>query len=251
MKVAITGGKGFIGSHLPKSWKRIEKDVRYLALDDLVSFDVVVHLAALTNVEESFRCPATYFDSNVIGTWNLISRAINVGTVKKIVFTSCVGCKYNITMSPYTFTKFIGEELCKYRLNSIDTIILRLHNVYGNGCRGVVSNFVESKKEGKMAYIEGSGLQTRDFIYIEDVVKDIKYAIKRGKSGEIYEIGTGKEVTILELANMVGVIYGYKEGRINEITNVKADINNTTKDLEWKPKIKLENGIKKMLECKK
>lgn len=244
LKIGVTGGYGFIGSYLPEDWTKINMDVRKIKPRDVKDFDCIVHLAALTSVDESFISPVRYFDNNVAGTSNILKCCLKHNV--RVVFASSSGIGFSESFdktSPYMQTKMMGEALCDYYNKAgLSTIILRFHNVYGKGCKGVIYNFLNCREP----YITGHGRQGRDFVHVKDVANAIEAATVFGKSCKPYEIGTGVETTVIELAYLMGLQDKVKHvgARPNEIEEVVADNRETKADLQWTPQITLKEGLK-------
>jgi len=213
-KILITGSRGFIGSHLTKMLPHAQtydlKDgqdiLDYNQLKDaLKGKDIVIHLAALISITDSLKHPGKYYSANISGTDNVLRVAIENGC-KTVIFASSASV-YSPD-NPYAISKKIGEDLMKEYSKKIQTISLRFFNIYGKGQNpvyaGVISKFMKAAKEGKTIKINGNGTQTRDFISVNDVADIIVKVIKcRSKiaSGSIFDVGTGKEISINQLAD--------------------------------------------------
>ena len=159
----------------------------------------------------------------------------------------------NDCLNPYSVTKVAGEELCKMytELFGLKTITFRYFNVYGDRqcTKGqyapVIGLFLKQKAAGKAMTVVGDGLQTRDYTNVQDVVAANMSAmsVKEG-FGEIYNVGTGKEHTILDIVKMIGGKHKFIPERIGESRFTRADISKTKKVLNWKPTIKLKEYLK-------
>jgi len=233
--------------------------------------DIVIHLAAKISVSESMSNPTKTFQVNVDGTRNVLA-ACEKNHVKKLIVSSSAAVygegspnvksteesKTN-PISPYGESKVqmeqkIREFESKY---DIDCIILRFFNIYGIGqsveYAGVITKFMERITQEKPLEIFGDGLQTRDFVAIDDVISSIHNAISYGKSGT-YNIASGITVTIKELAELMVSISGknleiqYTAALKGDIRNSQADISLVKKDLRYSPKCELREGIKCLLE---
>src|SRR5574338_1315890 len=273
MKIFVTGGNGFIGRHtVKKLLKSGNKVVIYdnlknssrsdsisltrlgakfikgdildykLLLRSINDFDVVIHLAGDTDVQESIKTPEITHATNVTGTVNLL-RACVERNVKNIVAASTAAVygeslkqpiSENSTtnpISPYGASKLSMEYYLKsfsicYNLNCIS---LRFFNVYGEGqtnaYAGVITKFMEAIENNKPLTVFGDGKNTRDFVSAKDVVDAIQLSIKKikGKKGDVYNIGSGKHITINELAKMMISISG-KSLSIKHTLTKKGDI---------------------------
>jgi len=304
MKIFVTGGAGFIGNHLvnhllkqnyevtifddfsnsskqkikvflDKGAKLVEGKITDSALleNSLNDFDVVIHLAAKIDVQESIRNPELYHKVNVMGTKNLLEACVKKG-IKNVVAVSSAAVygKPNILpltessptslLSPYGKTKVEMENLfVNFAKNhDLNCITLRIFNVYGKGqtkaYAGVIIKFLQNINEGQPLVIFGNGSFTRDFIAVEDVANAIQKATDnlKGKRGECYNIATGKATSIQELAKLMLEMSGksleikhepIKEG---DIPHSQADIHLAQKELGFSPKISLKDGLKKLLD---
>ncbi len=242
MLVLVTGGSGFIGTHLARLLMDKGHEVRVLDLvepratgtdyvkGDVRSFDdiaksmkgvdAVVHLAALISVDESVRKPAEYHATNVTGSLNVM-RACVVAGVRRMVYSSSAAIYGNpatlplredspaAPISPYGATKLAPELYASAFHGSygLSPIILRLFNVYGQGqvindYSGVITRFIECAKAGKPPVIYGNGEQSRSFVNVRDVAEAIYLALSSRIAIGTFNIAAGAPVTINELARM-------------------------------------------------
>jgi len=229
--------------------------------------DFVFHLAGIADIVPSIENPIKYFYSNVIGTLNVL-QSINKNKIKKLIYAASASC-YGIPkeyptkenskinpMYPYAFTKWQGEELIKHwsKIYNIPYISLRFFNAYGprsrtTGAYGAVFGvFLAQRLANRPLTIIGNGQQTRDFIYVSDLVEGIYKAAKSNKQNKIYNISGGKEVTVNKIAKLIGGKKIYIPKRPGEPDRSLADISRIKKDLNWKPKITIEKGIKNLLQ---
>ncbi len=236
--------------------------------------DVIVHLAANTGVGPSMENPVMDCDTNVRGTLNVLegARANGVG---RLVFASS-GAPLGAVeppvheklapkpMSPYGASKLAGEGYCSayYQAFGIDTVALRFGNVYGPGSslkESVVAKFIRLAMNGENIEIYGDGAQTRDFIYIFDLVDAILAAQSTdGVGGEVFQIATNHETTILELvdrmqkvftANGISnpeVIYGDK--RPGDIVRNYSDTSKAKAMLGWQAEMDLDVGLQATID---
>jgi len=232
--------------------------------------DVVIHLAAKISVSESIKNPVETFQVNVNGTKNVLD-ACEKNHVKKLIVSSSAAVygegSPNVKLteesktnpiSPYGESKVRMEQVIREfeSKHDIDCIILRFFNIYGIGqsseYAGVITKFLERITQEKPLEIFGDGLQTRDFVAIDDVISSIHNAISFGKSGT-YNIASGQIVTIKELAELMVSISGKKleiqhtAALKGDIRNSQADISQAKKDLGYSPKFELDK-IKELLE---
>ncbi len=219
MKIFITGHKGFIGSHLFKKIeavgmdKKDKKDIRYNALPEA---DLVYHLAAQTDVQESISNPANDAFHNIMGTLEIIKQYPNA----RIIYTGSAAS--NEIRSPYGLSKKTGAEYLK--LLHKNYVICNLPNVYGGG-RGVQERF---KNEDPIT-VYGDGEQTRDFVHVDSIVHALILA-KDWPVGE-YFLGSDKETKIIDLAKATKKEIKFEKALENEVRFSKVP--NTTPN--WKP----------------
>lgn len=233
--------------------------------------DVVNHHAAQIDVRKSVEDPAFDAETNIIGSINLFELSINAG-VRRIIFSSTGGALYGELeklpvsedtpiepLSPYGVAKYCTENYLNYfkRLYGIERVILRYANVYGPrqdplGEAGVVAIFTGKILKGEKPVIYGDGNQTRDYIYVEDVVKANVLALE-GKEG-IYNIGTGKETSVNELINVFSNVLGreikpeYAPPRKGEVHRISLDADMAKRELSFVPKYSLPEGIRETIE---
>ncbi len=294
MRCIVTGGCGFLGSHLVEHL--VKKNHEVIVIDNLstgnikniknlkVKFvkadiankekiskyfknvDWVFHIAALADIVPSIENPKNYFSSNVIGTFNVIELCKNK-KIKKFVYigsSSCYGIpkfyptKENSqikTEYPYALTKYLGEEIVMHwgKVYKIPVVSLRCFNIYGpksrtSGTYGAVMGvFLAQKLKKKPFTIVGDGNQKRDFTYVTDVVEAIITVAKSRIKNEIFNLGTGKSISINYLAKLIKGKKTYIPKRPGEPNITLADIKKIKKKLNWKPKVSIEQGVKKVL----
>jgi len=233
--------------------------------------DVIVHLAANTGVAPSVENPRLDCVTNVIGTLNYLESARANG-VNRFVFASSgapIGeCEPPIheekvphPVSPYGASKLAGEGYCSayFRTYGVDTVALRFGNVYGPGSghkSSVVAKFIKQAMNGEILEIYGDGKQTRDFIYIEDLIGAIKLAAsKQGVGGEVFQIATNQETTVGEIVelllpvlseagvDMAEVIHG--DSRLGDVLRNYSDTSKAKEMLGWQCVTSLPEGLSK------
>ena len=252
--------------------KVIEGDIT--KLDDILNAikdnEIVIHLAAKISVSESISNPLQTYRVNVEGTKNILT-ACEKNNVKKLIAASSAAVygegNPNVKLteeaelkpiSPYGQSKVKMESVIKEfeSKHDINCIMLRFFNIYGLGqtseYAGVITKFLERIEHGKSLEIFGDGLQTRDFVAIDDIISSINDGILNGKSGT-YNIGNGKSTTIKDLAELMISISGkrldikYTNSLKGDIRNSQADISLAKKEINYFPKCKLDK-IKEMSE---
>lgn len=265
---------GFEKNINPKA-KFIKDDItnrELLSLFEKEKFDVVNHHAAQMDVRRSVADPAFDANTNILGTINLLQNCIKTG-VKKFMFASTGGAVYGeqsyfpadekhptSPLSPYGISKLSVEKYLyfyhvQYKFNFT---ILRYANIYGPrqnpfGEAGVVAIFSSRLLKGEQPTINGSGLQTRDYVFVGDVVKANLITLKDEQS-DIYNIGTGKETNVNELFGILNNYIGKgqieKHGPAAPGEQMRSVITSDKlfKKFGWRPSTSLEEGLKKTVE---
>lgn len=261
------------------SFQRV--DVTSNALADLMKRtkpELVCHLAAQVDVRKSVKDPLHDALVNIIGTLNLLQAATECGT-RKVVFTSSGGCIYgepdesrlpvteeqvywpeSMPESPYGVSKKAVLDYLRYykAIKGLEYTALALSNVFGPrqdpatevGLEGqVVAIFCKKMLGGRPATIYGDGTQTRDFVFVEDVVSAFLAARTRG-DGELVNVGSGREISINELfgklAELTGTRYEavYAGARPGELQRIYVDNTKAGEVLGWRPAVELDDGLK-------
>lgn len=258
--------------------KLVVSDItNYKQLSDVVSSaepDIIIHAAALISVEESMERPEEYINNNAVGTLNVARSAVKHRISKLIYISSAAVYGDPIKLpideehptnpkSPYGLSKLFGEEVVKLycRLHDLNFTILRLFNVYGprqhlSQYSGVILKFIHNVRKNLPLTIYGSGEQSRDFIHVVDVCRAVELSMLSKHVNEVYNIGSGKSVSINELANLIISISGcnvdiiYGPPRPGDIIHSYADISKATTYLGFKPSITIEEGLKELLEVR-
>jgi UDP-glucose 4-epimerase len=303
--VLITGGAGFIGSHLAESLIQDGFQVRILdnfsngkianikgllkypgfqlirgsvtnqetittAISDV---DYVFHLAAQTHVDRSIVEPKQTFDVNTFGTLNILDAAMQSRT-KLVVFASTsevYGSAKQIPMdedhplnpaSPYAASKAAADRLCfsYYNTFQLPVVIVRCFNTYGPrqndvGYAAAIPKFMLNAMQKLPPKIYGDGKQTRDYMYVKDAVNAYRLALRSYKKllGKAVNFGTGKEITILGLANKILKMCGnsispiHVPARNGEVRRLCADIGLAQKELGFTPKYTIDEGLQEYL----
>lgn len=252
----------------------IEKDMLELELEEIFeNTDAIFHLAAQPGVRTSWGKNFNYYIKDNIILTQRILEALKGLKGKRLIFASSSSVygdsktlpfKENgplSPISPYGVTKLACENLCLlYHKNfGIDLVILRYFTVYGQRQRPDMAfhRFFYSILEGKEIEIFGDGNQTRDFTYVDDIVRATFSAWQRGVSGEIYNVGGGESISLLNLLKIMEKVTGekvkvlFKEREKGDAPHTWADYSKAKKDLEYTPSVKLEEGLKKQWEWMK
>jgi UDP-glucose 4-epimerase len=245
-----------------------------LALEVVKDSDVVVHFAANTGVGPSVVSPRHDMMLNVVGTFNYLE-ASRHHSIKRFIFASSGAPAGEIEppiheeipphpVSPYGASKLAGEGYCSAYKNTfaIDTVVLRFGNVYGPGSlhkESVVAKFIRSALNGEVLEIFGDGSQTRDFIYIDDLVNAVVLAAnKQDVGGEIFQIASNKETTVSEISDILGTLLierGIKKVRIirsairtGDVMRNYSDTSKALNMLGWKAETDLWLGLSQTVD---
>lgn len=229
--------------------------------------DIVFHLAALADIVPSIVTPMRYYKSNVTGTACVVE-ASRLAGVKKLVYaasSSCYGIPDNYPTPetaeirpeyPYALTKYLGEHIVLHwgKVYKLPVVSLRLFNVYGprartSGAYGAVFGvFLTQKLNHKPFTVVGDGKQTRDFVFVRDVVEAFILASESDCNGEVMNVGSGGTYSINYLVQLLGGQVVYIPKRPGEPNSTFADISKITRLLGWKQKVSFEEGVNMMLE---
>ncbi|GBD95573.1 UDP-glucose 4-epimerase [bacterium BMS3Abin06] len=259
----------------PKGVELVVGDIRdyKTCLKCCDGIDIIVHLAANTGVAPSVENPRLDMESNVVGIFNLIEAA-RTNKVGRFVFASSGAAVGEVVppiheektprpVSPYGASKLAGEAYCSAysRTFGIKTVSLRFGNVYGPRSKhksSVVAKFIKQALAGKTLEIYGDGSQTRDYIYIDDLIQAIILSTQTAVGGEVFQIATYKETTVNEITHKikaliesdtgktVNIIYG--KPRLGDVRRNYSDISKAKQILGFVPKHDLTAGLKNTLE---
>lgn len=227
----------------------------------------IIHFAGLGDIVPSLKYPKDYFQNNFNGTLNLLE-ILNVKKVKKFLFAASSTC-YGLAKTPtnehhlidpkypYALSKYFAEQLCFhwYKVYKLPVNSIRIFNAYGprsrtSGAYGAVFGvFLKQKLKNKPLTVVGNGKQKRDFLYVSDVADAFYKASITNKTGCIWNLGSGNPQSIKKLCSLIGykkIIHIPKRPKEPHITF--ANISKIRKDLNWKPLVSFEFGVKKVLQ---
>jgi len=304
--ILVTGGAGFIGSHLADALLERGDDV--VVIDDLSTgshdhvprnaelveadvadaeavrsafegrrFDAVVHIAGQASISKSFDNPENDLRVNVVGTLNVIDQMVAHG-VSRLVYASSMTAYGEpqtiptpesepcIPISYYGVTKYAAERYVQVAGARTDVELsvtsLRMFNVFGEGqsltnpYQGVLAIFIGNVLRGEPITIHSDGKQTRDFVYIGDVVDAwLRVLADPGTRGGVYNVGSGRETTIAELAQAVVRAFGHDEWEIHtgpeqrgDLRRSCADVNALEQATGWRPHTSLDEGMRRTID---
>ena len=248
-------------------------DTDYGAVEKTIrGMDYVFHFAALTSGEYSLKNPKEVFNVNTFGTYNVLKASLK-NKVKKVIYASTAGVYGDSpeltkkeTMkpepkTPYAFSKLNSEYLCSaFSKLGLKTIYLRFFNIYGpnqnlnSDYSAVIPIFINNALKNKPLKLENQGKQTRDFIFVKDVVDACTLAIKKGHG--VYNVCSGKEITVKELAENIKKLVKSSSRMINapeRKNDIEKSLGSYSKinKLGWKPNTNIEQGLRKTINwCK-
>ena len=293
----VTGGAGFIGSHIVEKLKQLDhmvvvidneysdndnfhwrKDTLNVNIDitdykglkkAFTGADYIFHLAAEARIGPAIKNPLNALNINTMGTCNVLQCAREVGAKKVLYSSTSSGYGLNEApnietqpddcLNPYSVSKIAGEKLCKMYtdLYGLNTIIFRYFNVFGERAprKGqyapVTGIFLRQKAAGEPLTIVGDGEQRRDYIYVKDVANaNVMAAISNPDDdayGQVYNVGSGKNYSVNEIASFISDDTINIPPRIGEARNSLANIDKIQKTFAWKPEVDVEQWIKTQL----
>lgn len=300
MRILVTGGAGFIGSHITDRLvleghsvsiidnlstgkvDNLNKDAKFYKMDIVNPRierifkkerpELICHLAAQMDVRRSVADPVYDAQTNILGMLNILEHAVHYGT-RKVIFASTGGAVYGEggalptpedhpphPLSPYGISKLTGEHyLFFYNATyGLNYTALRFANVYGPrqdpfGEAGVVAIFTQKMLRNEQPVINGDGLQTRDYVFVGDVVEAVMAAASN-ETNDIYNVGTGIETNVIELFRHLKEITGrnikevHAPAKKGEQARSCLKCEKIKKVLKWKPKMTIKEGLSKTVD---
>ena len=303
IRYLVTGGAGFIGSHLVEAL--VARGERVRVLDDLSSgrrenlstvigdvelligdvadpdavdramdgCEIVFHLAAIASVQASIENPRHAHRVNVDGTLNILEAARQAGA-RRVVFASSAAYYGDHTtlplaedlpprpLSPYAAHKATGEMYCTafHASYGLPTVALRFFNVYGprqdptSPYSGVISIFASRMRRGNPPVIYGDGEQTRDFVYVEDLIRALLLACEREAAvGEVFNLASATQASILQLTTILNEVLGtdipprFGPARTGEVRFSEGNVRRAQEAMGWKAAIPMREGLSRMI----
>ncbi len=290
MRTLVTGGAGFIGTNLIKRLLKDGHDVvsidnystgkkenhqegcrywdydlsdRYCPVLEVDEYDIIYHIGALARIQPSIKKPLTHIKNNFVSTLNVLEQA-RLNNIP-VVYAGSSSKHHGLYGSPYAWSKFSGEELCRLysSVYDVSTSICRFYNVYGphqleDGpyCT-VVGVFMNQYKDGIPLTITGNGEQRRDFTHVDDIVDGL-VRVSRAMHGEVdmryageeFELGRGVNHSMNEVADMFGENYPreYIPARKGEYDRTLCEDKRAHELLDWNPTINLDDYIRDFVE---
>ena len=280
MQILITGGAGFIGTNLIKELssyhtivsiddystgkeenhidgvKYINGDISDL-MDHIATLstpyyqpDVVFHLAAKARIQPSFETPKDYIKTNFNGTYNVVQFCTNREI--PLIYAGSSSVHSGKFTNPYTFSKDLGEEVIQlYQKHfGLKASIARFYNVYGpnqlteGGYTTLIGKWINNIQKGIPCEIYGDGSKRRDFTHVDDIVDALIKIMYSKPYNKVFELGRGKNYSILDVAKMFNINPVFKKDKPGEASETLANISLAKDRLGWYPKINLEDYIK-------
>ena len=277
MKILVTGGAGFVGTNLIK--KLLSKGHQVLSIDnyntglrsnhqegaiyvdeDIINlkdknkyfwedFDVVFHMAAIARIQPSFEHPEKYFNTNATATFHL-AKICSEAQIP-LIYAGSSSHHSGKFKNPYTFSKDVGEEIITlYQQHfNLEASVARFYNVYGpyqltkGGYTTLIGRWLNNIKEGIQCEIYGDGEQRRDFTHVDDIVDALIKIMEQKAYGHEFELGRGKNISVNEVSEMMGIDPIYKNPKPGEARHTLNESSHAATVLGWNPEKDLVDYI--------
>tara|TARA_R100000734_G_C3295391_1_gene86647 strand:+ start:61 stop:903 length:843 start_codon:yes stop_codon:yes gene_type:complete len=277
MRALVTGGAGFVGTNLIKrllkdghyvisydnystGFKQNEQEgCSYYDIDirnpiDLPKVDVIFHMAALARIQPSIKNPVKCLENNFNGTLNVLEYARNNNT--PVIYAGSSSKHHGLHGSPYAWSKYSGEQLCKLysEVYGLNTSICRFYNVYGphhirtGNYATVLGIFENQYLNNELLTITGDGEQRRDFTHIDDIVDGLIRCVGKKHKAEDFELGSGVNYSINEIAELFNRETKYIPARPGEYDVTLCNYSKAKENLGYEPKGNIKTYVKKWLE---
>ena len=279
MQILVTGGAGFIGTNLIKSL--LKKGHQITSIDNYSTgkkeneinnpnviyydsditewddtwflddgYDVIFHMAAIARIQPSFERPEDYINTNFNGTYKIVQYCIENNI--PLIYAGSSSHHNGKFKNPYTFSKDLGEEIIKlYQEHfNLQASIVRFYNVYGpnqlteGGYTTLIGRWINNINNDIQCEIHGDGSKRRDFTHINDITRGLTMIMDQNAYGYTFELGRGKNHSILDVAKMFNIKPTYKKDKPGEAQETLANYKLAKDVLGWEPKINLKDYVK-------
>jgi len=277
--ILVTGSSGFIGSALVEElnnqnynviqFDRLAgdiSDINFYEKYKNVNINHIFHLAARTFVPDSWINPMQFYKTSVLGTGNILELCRHKNIPITFVSAYLYGLPEKLPISeedkiksnnPYAHSKYLAEELCRFYSDyyGVKITIARPFNIYGKNQKDIflIPHIINQVLNDKSINVKDLNPK-RDYMYLGDLINGLIKTLHRSKQLSIYNFGSGEEISVAEIINIIQRIVGTnkeviseKKERKNEIMHVIADISKAKNDLDWAPKFSFEDGIKEII----
>lgn len=273
MHILITGGAGFVGTNLIKQLlsnghqitsidnystgkkENEQEGVHYINCDINnwtfpITYDIVFHMAAIARIQPSFKHPEKYIDTNFNGTYKIVQFCAKNNI--PLIYAGTSSHHSGKFKNPYTFSKDLGEDIIKlYQEHfNLQASIVRFYNVYGpyqlteGGYTTLIGRWINNINNNIQCEIYGDGSKRRDFTHINDIIKGLTMIMDKNAYGYTFELGRGKNHSILDVAKMFNIKPIHKENKPGEAQETLANYNIAKNVLGWEPKLNLIDYVK-------